>query len=362
MDTQAHNTEPRPPTDPGSTDERPTRRSRRVLWTRVGIGLAAVVLGAVLLDLGTASPVLCGSCHGMAERAHSWRKSTHAEVACVSCHQAPTAWYELPQRLAARARLLSRDVRWQLAGRSGVSTPTSPAAAAEGAALLVSSENCLQCHDPNRKATSGFRILIDHAEHAKRNKTCLSCHINTAHPEPTRGTPLSLMDQCFQCHGTAKYPEASDECSVCHPGGYELKPASHDPADWKKTGHGRLANKDRAQCDLCHKPSFCTDCHGLEMPHPAGWAKGDPATHATFAQKNRQVCGRCHLEKPDLCSMCHHRGWDPGKGPWTTQHPLMVGERGADFCLRCHTRAYCSYCHVSASLGMPLPSSESTPQ
>lgn len=326
-----------------------SRSRARVVGTRVAIVLAAVLLVLIAADYATSSPELCNACHEMSPRHASWAESAHAEVTCVSCHQAPTEWYELPQRLLDRAELLGRDTRRHFAERAKETSPSGDPQTSD-----VSNENCLQCHDPNRRATSGFRILIDHPEHAERNETCLSCHINTAHPEEMRGRALSLMDQCFECHGTPEQPEASDECDVCHPSDYEPRPASHRTGRWSRI-HGRVATADRAQCAMCHEESFCTDCHGLEMPHPTGWAKGEPASHATYAEQDPEVCSRCHLEKPDLCSMCHHKGWEPRKGPWVTQHPLMVGERGADFCLECHTRAYCSYCHVATVLGLPAP-------
>lgn len=330
---------PSPPADePGSA----TRSRRWILGVRIAIAVGLVVLVLVGIDYATSAPALCSSCHSTASRAASWEKSSHSEVACVSCHQPPTAWYALPQRLVARARLLGRDTWWQLT--DGSAEPKDEGAHGVGS---VSSENCLQCHDPNRKATSGFRILIDHAEHAKRNKTCLSCHAKTAHPDAIRGKALSLMDQCFACHGTAEQPKASADCRVCHPRDYKLLPVSHKPATWKLGGHGKIATIDRGQCGLCHEARFCTNCHGVAMPHPAGWAKGQPAGHAAVAEQNRQVCARCHKEKPDLCSMCHHRGWEPKKGPWITQHPLMVEQRGAAFCMQCHVATFCTECHIS---------------
>ncbi len=332
-----------PPPSPSAEAYGPATRSRRrTLGVRIAIVVGLVALLLVGIDYATSAPALCRSCHSTQSRAASWEKSTHSEVACVSCHQPPTAWYALPQRLFARARLLGRDTWWQLTDGSAEAT----AASAHGVGA-VSSENCLQCHDPNRKATSGYRILIDHAEHAKRNKTCLSCHAKTAHPDAIRGKALSLMDQCFKCHGTAEQPKASADCRVCHPSDYQLLPASHKPAKWKRDGHSKIATTDRAQCDLCHEASFCTDCHGVEMPHPAGWAKGAPAGHAAAAETDRLVCARCHLEKPDLCSMCHHRGWEPRTGPWIEQHPLMVEQRGAAFCIQCHFATYCTDCHAS---------------
>ncbi|MHB8706907.1 MAG: NapC/NirT family cytochrome c, partial [Coriobacteriia bacterium] len=196
---------------------RPWRIARLAIATLLG----ALVLGAVL-DLGTTSPQLCASCHEMGGRASTWEQSAHSTVDCVQCHQAPTAWYEVPQRVVGRGQLFGRDVLAHLSGDY-----QDPVEVRSPGAAPISDAVCLQCHDPNRTATSGYRILIDHAEHAKRNGSCVSCHVRTAHPLESRGTALTLMAQCYTCHGTTGQPEASSECGVCHPSDYELVPTSH---------------------------------------------------------------------------------------------------------------------------------------
>ncbi|HZL06231.1 MAG TPA: NapC/NirT family cytochrome c, partial [Coriobacteriia bacterium] len=86
----------------------PARRGlRRVpVLVRVALGIVLVLLAlAIAFDLGTASPRVCSSCHEMGPRAESWSVSAHSVVKCVKCHQRPTAWYELPQRVVDRGRL-----------------------------------------------------------------------------------------------------------------------------------------------------------------------------------------------------------------------------------------------------------------
>ncbi|HEX9092748.1 MAG TPA: cytochrome c3 family protein, partial [Coriobacteriia bacterium] len=229
----------------------------------VAAAIVGVAILGLALDVATASPRLCGVCHEMATRAGSWSESPHGGIVCVTCHQTPRPWYAVPVRLADRARLLVRDVSKHLAGgyRDPVDGRVSGAAA-------MPDDVCLQCHDPNRKATSGFRILIDHAAHATRNKSCVSCHVRTAHPVETRGAALSLMGACFTCHGTATTAKASGRCGLCHPSDYKLVPASHTPASWKLKTHGGVARSDLKQCEMCHEKSACDGCHGLEMPHP----------------------------------------------------------------------------------------------
>lgn len=331
------------PTTPSLEVAEPPRRGLRVptggarILLLIALGVVAFI---VALDQVTSSPWLCGSCHEMAPRTAQWRQSGHASVRCVDCHISPHAWYAFPQAMVEKGALLARDMGAHATiGAGAVIDERGPGAKPMSQAV------CLQCHDVNRKATSGFRILIDHPKHAKRNGSCVSCHVRTAHPKPSRGKALSLMGQCFTCHGTKAKPRASATCRLCHPADFELKPVSHvTPAGAWKRGHGKVALTDPRQCEMCHQRKFCDGCHGMPMPHPKGWAQR--TGHPVSARKGRAVCIRCHTDKPDFCSMCHHKAFDPSKGTWVKQHFLEVQKRGAAFCLDCHSPIYCSRCHV----------------
>lgn len=310
---------------------------------RLIVTLAAVfgglLLAAVAIDVTVSSPRLCGSCHEISPRTHTWSQSAHNTVSCTKCHLPVRAWYALPQRVGDRVQLLRRDIGARLDG--GYQDPVDKRS--EGVAP-VSDEHCLQCHDPNRKATSGFRILIDHPEHAKRNGSCVSCHVRTAHPIESRGKAMSLMSQCFTCHGVQASSKASGECDTCHPSGYALTPASHKPKNWSRE-HGEVSKEDPKQCTMCHKKAFCSDCHGLKMPHPVKWEQGKTG-HGKVAGVNRGLCSRCHTGGPDLCTMCHHNGFEPAKGPWVKQHFTQVRHEGLGGCMKCHSPVFCTDCHV----------------
>lgn len=310
--------------------------------TRIRIAgalLGVLVLLVVALDIGTASPSLCTSCHELQPRVHAWARSAHSTVACVKCHVPARPWYAAPQRIADRVALLQHD--WRAHASRDVASAIETRS--PGTAPLPD-RTCLQCHDPNRKATSGFRIKIDHAEHARRNGSCVSCHVRTAHPLQSRSNAMSLMTQCFTCHGLQASAKAPGECSVCHPAGYPLRPSSHKAATWRRA-HGKVVSADPRQCPMCHQKTFCTSCHGLEMPHPAGWEKGKTG-HGKVAKVNRNLCKNCHAGGPDVCTMCHHTGFEPGGGSWIKQHFKQVYTDGMTHCLDCHSPVYCSACHV----------------
>lgn len=323
----------------GKPGEARLGRPWRIARVAIAVLFGVLALG-VVFDVSTTSPQLCSSCHEMLPRATTWAESAHNTVDCVKCHQTPTAWYEIPQRVVGRGALYARDVLAHLSGDY-----QDPVEVRSPGVDPVRDAVCLQCHDPNRTATSGYRILIDHAEHAKRNGSCVSCHVRTAHPVESRGTALTLMAQCYTCHGTSGQPEASAECDVCHPSDYELVPASHAAARWENGRHGDIAQADVALCGMCHEQRLCDDCHGVEMPHPDEWVEG-AAGHGVAAEGSPDTCRRCHNEEPDMCTMCHHTKFDPMKGTWIKQHHLKVEDDGVAYCMECHGPTYCVDCHI----------------
>jgi cytochrome c-type protein NapC len=313
-----------------------TRNARAFRLARiVGFILVGIIGLGLLLTKVSASADVCGLCHEMAPAVAAWKTSSHTKVACPSCHEKPRPWYAFPQTLAVRSAMLTRDISLTLAKDpkpSKVETPTVP------------DSTCERCHNPARQITIRFGTLIKHTEHAKRNKSCLSCHYWTGHPKPGAEKPMLMMEQCFTCHGRTPGSKAPGTCDVCHPKSFSLSPTSHARKTWSTT-HGSWSLTQRQPCAMCHERSFCDACHGVDMPHPPTWGKGDPPLHAAAGQKDATVCARCHPAKPDLCSMCHHEGWEPQKGPWVSQHPKMVAKRGASFCIECHTPTYCYDCH-----------------
>jgi nitrate/TMAO reductase-like tetraheme cytochrome c subunit len=324
----------------------PASRSRSEAAVRVAWLAATVIVALVGIALDitylTASPQVCATCHEMESAVSTWKTSAHARVGCPSCHEAALPWYRFPETLGIRATMLERDLKAHRALGADSSATTV-------AALPIAEETCTRCHDLSRAVTVPPGTVIDHPKHVKRNKSCTSCHFWTAHPDPAAERPLLLMGRCFTCHGRSTAAKAPGKCNVCHTKEFKERPESHAPEAAWLARHGKIAKADRQQCAMCHDPGFCTDCHGLEMPHPAGWAKGKPG-HAEFGRKNRQVCAQCHTEKPDLCSMCHHKSYAPAPGPWLAQHPTMVDKRGAAFCMHCHVAVFCFNCHTTGHI------------
>jgi len=279
----------------------------------------------------------------------TWRASAHARIGCPECHEAPLPPYRFPEQLATRAAAMQRDFRAHFSGdpsgiprASLITTPTIP------------DSRCLQCHDLSRPITVRSDLVIKHAEHAKRNNSCISCHLWTAHPVPETERALLLMSRCFTCHGRTAGAKAPGTCITCHSGEFNGRPESHKSPTWQTALHGKAALTNKQPCSMCHETTFCRNCHGLDMPHPATWVKGKPG-HSTIGAADPHICAKCHTQKPDLCSMCHHQDQQSTKGPWLTQHPAMVDKRGAAFCMQCHTDLFCFDCHVASHVDTPKP-------
>jgi hypothetical protein len=249
---------------------------------------------------------------------------------------------------------MQRDLRAHFSGNASAipvaSLNTTP---------TITDATCLQCHDPSRVVTTRSDLVIQHAKHAARNKSCISCHLWTAHPVPETERPLLLMARCFTCHGREPGAKAPGTCETCHSKAFNGRPESHKSGDWR-TAHGKAALTAKQPCTMCHEKSFCKNCHGLDMPHPADWVKGNPG-HSTFGAQNRQVCAQCHTAKPDLCSMCHHQDQQSSRGPWIVQHPAMVAKRGAAFCMNCHQDLFCYDCHSKRKVSEPSATGQPAP-
>jgi hypothetical protein len=315
------------------------------MWIAIAVVVVAVwaLVGGVYMS---GSSVVCNACHEMRPAVATWRTSAHAQVECPACHQSPRPASRFPEMLAERASLMQRDFGAHFSGDTSIAPIASMTTTS-----TISDETCLHCHDLSREVTVRSDVIIKHAEHAKRNKSCVSCHLWTAHPVPETERPLLLMARCFTCHGRTADAKAPGTCETCHSGEFEARPESHRSASWR-TKHGKASQTKAQPCDMCHEPSFCTNCHGLQMPHPADWVKGKPG-HSTVGAANRQVCAQCHTEKPDLCSMCHHKDQQPANGPWVDQHPEMVRKRGASFCFECHKDVFCYDCHTKRRKNVP---------
>ncbi len=376
----------------------PTRRPRYIVWTLV----ALLVLAAVMIvALGvTSTRWFCAEgCHKVQDDTiKAYQRSSHSEISCMSCHMpvgASPVIFVLHKAEALGELYLTVTDNFEL-----------PLNGESEVALTMPATQCTQCHNTQkRNITPASGVKIDHDVHAKKEVTCAICHNRIAHKEdfpltltdPKTGKKnrkhenFSKMTACFRCHSQNKTPEggleAPGKCLACHTADFELKPESHREPGFFPKGHAKLAkveasrvavfdkvseSKGKAEgeaenseaegvgpglvkveslneCYTCHAESFCVDCHGVPMPHPAQFRE----KHGAYGKKAPKVCAKCHGSATGFCNECHHGtsiGWnyDPAMR-WRVQHPGAVANVGASTCFQCHAPTYCADCHVNGA-------------
>ena len=387
----------------------PVRRPRYLVWSTVAVIVIAVVtLGSLTI---TSTRWFCNDvCHVVHyDNAKQYFASSHANISCLACH-IPVGINGV-QFIGEKAEKLP-DVWHVLADSFHM-----PLNEASYIALSMPENQCIQCHNlANRDVTPSEGILIDHAVHSEAHITCAICHNRVAHPEVfdlelpgnEKHEVFMEMTACFRCHTlTGDSPSeftAPGECSACHTPDFELVPASHGAdgfyteygdssgharralaeaeknaaaeAYWAEVGpklrekgakpisrllripHGHMLDLPPAgavnECSTCHvTATFCEGCHGLEMPHPDGFAE----QHAELGDADPEMCARCHNKTGDAalnatsCDQCHHPAGDPRR-PWIEEHDEAA--RATDIrsdCYRCHEEVFCSVCHVRGTKG-----------
>lgn len=221
---------------------------------------------------------------------------------------------------------------------------------------------------------------------------------------------FQVMTACFRCHSQEEVrnvangesaESAPGDCDACHTPEFDLVPESHDASGFvrqpgeRRAVHAELAREEGIagsedespegedaaaepgaegegggetegggeehevagfvmkplheidSCGTCHADQFCTDCHGVDIPHPEDFDQ----THPPIAEKNPKSCENCHLKEAagmNVCDECHHSAGDTTQA-WLPQHPTVVRGDGAEACFDCHDPRFCSACHVNLS-------------
>ncbi|PKQ15431.1 MAG: hypothetical protein CVT67_09425 [Actinobacteria bacterium HGW-Actinobacteria-7] len=390
----------------------PARRPRYIIWT----GIAVLVLAAVLIvTLGvTSTRWFCAEgCHKVQDDTIvAYQHSSHSHVSCMACHMpvnSSPVTFMLHKAEALGELYLTVTDNFEL-----------PLNAESEVSLTMAPTQCTQCHDlATRVITPSRGILINHKAHSEVNAACTVCHNRVAHREDfelvgkdpktkttSKHTDFMSMTACFRCHGLEKGAAAPGRCTACHTSDFDLKPASHKQADFFPSGHADLAKEMKAEaekaaaegeggaesatkadvpqviaaqrntaaddhanigeelpkvesifyCSTCHTDQFCTNCHGMEMPHSAEFKKPkdvkDPAGHPALSKTKAAKCVQCHGDnsKTHFCDSCHHGesvNFEYDKNAqWTQQHPKAVAKSGIRSCTEnCHVTKFCEDCH-----------------
>jgi len=157
---------------------------------------------------------------------------------------------------------------------------------------------------------------FDHRVHAKilekEHLGCTACHQVGGTGDPRLSAAkldaayLPPPEQaCHYCHnpGAGERKIGPGRCALCHD--HVEPPASHG-ADWVHR-HGDEMLVGALQCETCHRPTFCIDCHNRKEPiffqvHDRSWI----TVHGIAARTDPTTCGTCHLQSD--CESCHATG------------------------------------------------------
>jgi hypothetical protein len=201
--------------------------------------------------------------------------------------------------------------------------------------VFAACEGCHPGYATQPPASPG--LIFDHRTHTARGAACIDCHASaTGHA----GAPAPPMSACFACHEGRKAPA---DCAYCHSNLDVIAPDLGNPRV-----HVGVDAQDKATCAGCHDvPAFCTDCHGLEIPHPSDWLP----THGGLGQEQAGLCVKCHQSKDaQFCVRCH--GMEMPHPPyWISTHRETATANPAS-CNLCHKDAptFCDRCHQAQGI------------
>lgn len=394
----------------------PVRRPRYIIWTGV---IVLVLAAVVIVALGvTSTRWFCSEgCHKVQDDTIvAYQHSSHSNVSCMSCHMPVGAnpiifVLHKAEALGELAMTLSNSYELPLNGVSEVSLKMKPSQCTQchnlanrvvtpSAGIRIDHKahsdvnaSCPVCH--NRIAhKEDFDLVLKNPKDGELNK---------------KHADFMKMTACFRCHSLAQGAAAPGTCSACHPANFQLKPPSHLQAGFFPKKHAELAKEFRAEadkgaeeakaerkaaglpetvnvaeaisaaktagpadksigeeipkveevfyCTTCHQDTFCSNCHGLPMPHPTEFKEptkaGDPNGHPAFAATKMDKCVMCHgkNDQTHFCDSCHHGKsvkwtYDAAK-PWQVQHASAVKTTGVKACTtRCHQAQFCYDCHT----------------
>ena len=235
-------------------------------------------------------------------------------------------------------------------------SPSSKAAPAPKYTLEISEpttmSKCGRCHD-NLDAWKNPGLIFNHPAHLKRGFACKACHLTFAH-QADGSVVKPTMDICYDCHSlrhAEKGLVAGEECSLCHPKGFNLKPVNHT-AEFVDRTHTEWAIKDVKYCLMCHKRTFCQDCHVEQGIMPVSHKQKQmwQGEHGK-QEEGTEGCNVCHAQK--YCDDCHKTSL-PHNESWVEAHGKASDEAMAN-CIMCHKKdEYCSDCHHAGVAGSLL--------
>jgi predicted CxxxxCH...CXXCH cytochrome family protein len=375
--------------------------SRRMEYTLVAIGMAALVLGGCKPRTHTreewlnpayknedtfhgsvfvsSSRPLCAVCHG---RNLEGRKIGRIEVpGCSTCHFSPGG-ARVPQGVA-----------WTH-GSTGHSKQESSGSVCDACHQVYASyglepKSCHGCHNLGVGAHALGQPWLDRKSqefHATSALECSNCHdldtkCSTCHFGPSGS---KVPEESGWTHGTLPHDSLETYgavCNQCHSldRSYGNGPATchdcHEAHAVPFINHGATAKQNLVYCQSCHaqhadggpgsNPRFnvpqgslaagceSSGCHNQQTAHPVPWKGADATGHQT-AGNMENACVLCHGAAFEgsaglACSTCHTSGLPTVVKNCTSCHdkPPLSGRHTEHNALP-EVATVCSICHSGA--------------
>ncbi len=327
----------------------PVRRPRYIIWSGVAVLAVAAVL---IVTLGvTSTRWFCAEgCHKVQDDTIvAYQHSSHKQISCMACHMPVSAnpvtfMLHKAEALGELYLTVTDNFELPLNGESEVS-------------LTMTSKQCTQCHAlDTRVVTAAKGMIMDHEPHKEINAACPVCHNRVAHREdfeltgkdPKTGTTAKHVDfmtmtACFRCHGIEEGAAAPGTCPSCHTPEFNLKPPSHNEADFYPKGHAEMAKEMKAESDKAGTKGSGGEDGSSEETSETGFLTPEKA-HASEGGTEGATVTEEDVPEVIAAQRSHGASDDESIGEELPQVESIF------YCATCHAESFCAGCH-----GMEMP-------
>ena len=233
--------------------------------------------------------------------------------------------------------------------------------------------DCATCHpqvEVIRPQTHGQDWVYEHKQHVRSpDMPCSKCHEDSWCEDCHSGALLSTAD-ALSGRGVEGVPSSRGKIAQTVQRQHDLSYRFTHPLD--------SVGKER-QCQTCHEPEYCIDCHRVEgredrfkpiwhgpvpgevLPWILSGVGSGGGRHGDWARKDIERCAACHDVAGDdpSCVQCHAdfdgiQGTDPKTHPGRFADHIGEGDyhdNPGSLCYTCHSNTntagvgFCGYCH-----------------
>ena len=266
---------------------------------------------------------------------------SHAEVACVTCHESGNLADDAVMDFLKKHR--SESDTFLGLDENCASCHTTD----NVHGIQFDQVACSTCHDEN---TWEEAPVFNHDESdyilTGEHKTveCASCHKKgKGEPDVVLYQPIAFAE-CSNCHEDEHKGAFAGTCASCHStnGWGTMVSASFETSfDHNSTSFPLIGLHQTATCDSCHSPKVRLEGLSIEFVRST-LAKSYPHPLATECQTCHDDAHAGSVTKTESCASCHNeKGWSPSefdvfRHQDDTEYPLE-GAHLAVLCSQCHT-------------------------